>query len=1111
VTPAQPALALSVNPVNSTVGQAVTLTATLSADFALSANGETITFLSDNRIIGTGTIASGVAALTVSSLAAGIDDLAATYPGDANNSAVSSNIALESVAKAGQSVPNVTLAVTGSGGAVTSVASGTPVTLTATVTPAGGPVTPGTVIFCDAAIGGTCSGLGLLGTAQLTSVGTAAMTLRLGIGSHLLAAIFRGNSANGPSFSSASPLAVTGLYASITALTATSQTNGSYLVEEIVQGTAPSGTPFPSGTVQFIDQSFENVVLGAAPLSSTSYYSAGSFYTAGRPSATGTKPFSIAAQDFNHDGIPDLAVANSGDGTVSVLLGIGDGTYQAQTTYKTGSGPYSVAVGDFNGDGNPDLAVANFSDNTVSILLGNPDGTFQTQKTYATGSAPNSIAVGDFNGDGSLDLAVANSTDGTVSILLGKGDGTFQAQQTYATGNGPASVAVGDFNGDGVPDLAVANNTDNTVSILLGAGDGSFPTEAPYPTSREPISVTTGDFNEDGNLDVAVANLTGGVSVFLGNGDGTFQGQLLNSTGAGPYSVVAGSFSGRGHVDLATANSVGNTVTLLLNDGKGNFTARTPGAMGTGPISLAAADLNGDGMTDLAMLNNSGDTVMALLNRSGPESEAYAYIQVPGTNTFVPGTNQVVGKYLGDSIYGVEDTNPVTLKSGVPSSSISIGSSANPTDYGSPLTLTATLTTQPSQYFNTNGDTVTFLSGTTALGTATLAAGVATLNTTVLPVGIDSVQATFAGNSDFGPATSGVLSVTVRPAALTVAGPNVSRPYGSPNPALTGTVSGAVNGDTFTVTGTTPANSTSPLGGYAVVPSVTGSHLSNYTVTKVNGTLTVTQATPTNVLTSSANPAFASNPVTFTATMSAVGVTPIGDISFYDGTTLLGTGALNSGVATYSTSSLAAGTHSITAVYPGASEFTAVTSSALVETIESFTLAAASGSSSVTASPGGQAIYTFAVTPPSGTTFPSAITFSLAGLPSGATSTFSPATVVAGSGATNVTLTVTLPSQAASQAPHKPFSQGSWPVALGLILLPLAGRLRDKGKGLRAIAWLMILGLAGASIALGLNACGGGGGGGGGTTTTPPQTYTLTISATSGQLSNTTTVTLIVE
>ena len=84
-----------------------------------------------------------------------------------------------------------------------------------------------------------------------------------------------------------------------------------------------------------------------------------------------------------------------------------------------------MAVGDFNGDGRQDLAVANQGSATVSILLGNGDGTFDAAMNFGAGFAPSSVAVGDFNGDGRQDLAVANQGSATVSILLGNGDGTF--------------------------------------------------------------------------------------------------------------------------------------------------------------------------------------------------------------------------------------------------------------------------------------------------------------------------------------------------------------------------------------------------------------------------------------------------------------------------------------------------------------------------------------------------------------------------------------------------------------------------------------------------------------------------------------------------------------
>src|SRR5207244_9562588 len=137
--------------------------------------------------------------------------------------------------------------------------------------------------------------------------------------------------------------------------------------------------------------------------------------------------------------------------------GKGDVTFLPAQSYSLPSRPYSVAAGDFNGDGHLDLAVANgsfsngnYQNGRMTVLLGKGDGTFQTGRYYTAGYDARSVAVGDFNGDGQLDLAVANGTDsGTLSVLLNKGDGTFQAAQTYVVGVESSSLAVGDFNGDG--------------------------------------------------------------------------------------------------------------------------------------------------------------------------------------------------------------------------------------------------------------------------------------------------------------------------------------------------------------------------------------------------------------------------------------------------------------------------------------------------------------------------------------------------------------------------------------------------------------------------------------------------------------------------------------
>src|SRR6266571_5360264 len=191
-------------------------------------------------------------------------------------------------------------------------------------------------------------------------------------------------------------------------------------------------------------------------------------FTPPRDFTVGPNPEWIAVGDFNRDGIQDLAVANSGRasgsaGSVSVLLGNGDGTFETPLNFPVGprgSTPNCVAVGDFNRDGRADLAVANYgggsSSTAVAVLLGNGNGTFQAPVALTTGRYPLWVEVGDLNGDGLQDLAVANfSADvASVSVLLGNGDGTFQAARNTPV-HGAACVAVGDFNLDGVQDLAV--------------------------------------------------------------------------------------------------------------------------------------------------------------------------------------------------------------------------------------------------------------------------------------------------------------------------------------------------------------------------------------------------------------------------------------------------------------------------------------------------------------------------------------------------------------------------------------------------------------------------------------------------------------------------------
>jgi len=273
----------------------------------------------------------------------------------------------------------------------------------------------------------------------------------------------------------------------------------------------------------------------------------------------------------------DLAVTNQGEGTISVLLGNGDGTFQTQKQYAAGGEPESIVAGDFNGSGNLGLATVDIYGSVPAVLLGNGNGTFQP---FIGGPGVPAyvdlIATGDFRGNGTLDLVITggvSDTEAYVYIELGNGDGTFQSPVAYPVGNTPYGVVVGDFNNDGKADIATANDSDNTVSVLLGNGDGTFQPQLVYAVGLDPFWLTAADFNADGNLDLAVVNANcfsspcppGSVSLLLGNGDGTFQPHVDYRFGDYAFADAAGDLSGEGGADLAVTNYLGSTVSVLLN------------------------------------------------------------------------------------------------------------------------------------------------------------------------------------------------------------------------------------------------------------------------------------------------------------------------------------------------------------------------------------------------------------------------------------------------------------------------------------------------------------------------------------------------------------------
>jgi FG-GAP-like repeat/Abnormal spindle-like microcephaly-assoc'd, ASPM-SPD-2-Hydin/FG-GAP repeat len=327
-------------------------------------------------------------------------------------------------------------------------------------------------------------------------------------------------------------------------------------------------------------------------------------------------PYAIAVGDFNHYGKLDLAVVSDCCG-LSILLGNGDGTFQAPVQYAVGEEPFSVVAADFNHDGNLDLAVANGLSEYVSILMGNGDGTFQPATQSPPVSYPDFVTVGDFNGDGNLDLLALSYSNPCkcISVFFGNGDGTFQDPVITEPSFSVLTVGVGDFNGDGKLDLATAGNVgaQRYVNILLGNGDGTFTQGATYTGETSPSSIAVADLNGDHKLDFAVANyLSSTISVWMGNGDGTFQPAVDYDTSF-PLWVVADELNGNGKIDLAAAN-VNGGVSVFAGNGDGTF---QPGAFypgGTWGTFVAVGDFNGDRKPDLVITDHVSDDVFVLLN-----------------------------------------------------------------------------------------------------------------------------------------------------------------------------------------------------------------------------------------------------------------------------------------------------------------------------------------------------------------------------------------------------------------------------------------------------------------------------------------------------------------
>ena len=345
----------------------------------------------------------------------------------------------------------------------------------------------------------------------------------------------------------------------------------------------------------------------------------------------GSDPRGVASGDLNGDGYADLVTSNRDDNTISVRLNDGSGgfdTGEGAATYGVGSSPGGVALADFNGDGNLDIAVVNSDDHNLYVLLGNGDGTFQEPTIYDTGfDYPYAITTGDFNGDGRPDIAVASWDDAQgFSTLINQGSG-YEQSEGFAAAHfwsmdsvwSEGGIASADVNGDGRDDIVVSawdGDTGNGgVMVAYNDGTGAFPSENQdfLDTNTYPAAVTVGDFNGDNKPDIAAADSdSNDLRVLYNSGDGGFDTEnstTLYQYSSDTYALTAADVNGDGLLDLVTSESDNGMVSVWLQgEGFGerqDFTADSSG------YGIAAADFNHDGKADVATGNwDSGVSVL---------------------------------------------------------------------------------------------------------------------------------------------------------------------------------------------------------------------------------------------------------------------------------------------------------------------------------------------------------------------------------------------------------------------------------------------------------------------------------------------------------------------
>jgi Big-like domain-containing protein/VCBS repeat protein len=639
------------------------------------------------------------------------------------------SILLLSTATLAASSTSTTLAVSPA-----SATAGSIITLTATVTSGGVPLTAGQVKFCNASAT-YCDNGALLGSVWVTSSGTATLRRALPVGTTSVKAVFQVNNSFATSSSSATAVTVTGTDPDPSPL-------------EFLSGGSNAGAIYAGdfNNDGYVDLAVYDDVLGTLQILLGS--SSGTFTVGVSLSVTDGNHWMVA--DINRDGNLDLVNAYSGQ----VYLGAGNGTFTAGTTMPStpcaGSDAlFTAALADVNGDGKPDVVETCDLSNDIYTLIGSGTGTFAAGPSTYTGtpgpcgsSVPGigGFALADFNGDGKPDLFVAgyNGSTANACTAQGTGSGTFTMMgPTFMTAPASGPIAVGDFRNVGYPDVIFGSLGQYVVLLNDGTDIASFGPAVAYTANPSLIAA----FNGDGNLDY-VSLGTDELYGLPGNGNGTFgtPNSVAVSPVTGPNGATTGDFYNVGlpavaittglspsYVEIMPMLTLPTTVVVTCAPSAGTFgssattcTAQTS----AGATGLMSITYNGTAW-------GSGD-----VNASGAFS-------VSGLTGMPAGSYIIAATYAGDANYH-SGFGSVTYTINQLTPTITWSTPAAIT-YGTPLSATQ---------LNATASVPGTLAYTPAAGTV-LGAGSQTLSVTFTPT--DTV--------DYSPAKS-MVTLTVNPAPV---------------------------------------------------------------------------------------------------------------------------------------------------------------------------------------------------------------------------------------------------------------------------------------------------------------------------------------------------------